>query len=257
MNLRHENSSKEATLGKPWYQQPETTVEVSAEPLQAVQEPQEPAQESLFEPSAAERILARAGALQEVQGQMLSQEQIEAVAAEVGIKPEFVHLAIEQEKTSVVSRPRYAVETTKERQLFANARVAVIASMGISIACNVLANALFSDLFYSSYRPAALWWLAFGFPSLLAFSYGVLFRSRRAGAAAGALLGATTTVAVLFNYGMIGHSITMGTAELLVVVAMIAGGTLLGAAGAQARRVVSRRQASNRSRRTIIHERSL
>ena len=66
----------------------------------SAQEPQPllPESQALFEPSAAERIIARAGALQEVQGQLLSREQIEAVAAEIGIQPEFVQLAIAQEK---------------------------------------------------------------------------------------------------------------------------------------------------------------
>ena len=110
MNLRQQTSNAEKkTEAKTWYHQPETLL-----PVQAVEpKPQTVPFPTLFEPSVAERILARAGALQEVHGQMLTQKQIEAVAHEIGITPEFVRLAIEQdaqEKNGAVAETLPAVQ---------------------------------------------------------------------------------------------------------------------------------------------------
>ncbi|MES2464148.1 MAG: hypothetical protein V4671_26585 [Armatimonadota bacterium] len=251
MNLRQTETGEEAkTKAQAWYHNPETPlpqplITATQAPV-STQEPLPAPSPALFEPSAAERILARAGALQEVHGQMLSQEPMEAVAHEIGIKPEFVRLAIEQENAVVLSPLHPVLKTTQGQKSSAKTRTAVIASVGMSLAYGGLVPALLSPV----YRPDGYWCFAFLFPALLALIYGLLCRSRRAGAAAGAILAGIVLFVVFIGFGLLGNSVTMPLSDQFAVVAIIASGALLGAAGAQARRVVSRRQTSNRIKPT-------
>jgi mannitol-specific phosphotransferase system IIBC component len=88
--------------------------------------------------------------------------------------------------------------------------------------------------------------LVFVLPMLWSFTLGAMWQSRRWGAASGLAIAATILVYFFFSAAHIDADVTL----LLGIV-------LSGFLGAQARRVVSRRQASNRSRRTIIREQAL
>ena len=267
MNLHQQTNSTEGkTQGKAWYQQPETT-----QPVPPVQQAPLPAPEpqALFEPSAAERILARAGALQEVHGQLLSREQIEAVASEIGIQPEFVQLAIEQEKqekadalasqqhsTPPTSVPVVAVTVPMTRRARReNVVLNVVMPAGVTSGYGVTAALVL--LFYGPYPPAhVLIFFLVVLPGLLALILGGKARSRRWGAGAGAAMGfaAFAALAILVGLTSAGQPRAFDGA-LSPLALMVGSGALLGAAGAQVRRVVSKRRARNRSRRTANGER--
>jgi hypothetical protein len=238
MNLRQNPASNESETKSQkhaWYHAPETTQVVPTVP--ATRPLQVKPEQTLFEPSAAERILARAGALQEVHGQMQSTAQIEAVAAEVGIKPEFVHLAIEEEKIGTVA-PSVAVVKPQPRSL---AKVRTVTT-------GLAGTLVFAGYNIAAYRDVSRGGWIFAlliFPLLLSFALGLMGRSRRSGVISGFVVGATPAVALMVLAPLEGK--TMPTDALQAFLVLVAVTTLFGGAGAQARRVVSRRQASNRS----------
>ncbi|MES2461451.1 MAG: hypothetical protein V4671_12785 [Armatimonadota bacterium] len=245
MNLRHQAKSEATTHEKPWYQQPETTVEVpevtevpaeSSQAAQGVQQSQTH-HEPLFDQAAAERILARAGALQEVQGSMLYQEQVEAVAAEIGIKPEFVHLAIEQDLEDKNAAVRKEHETAHVSGARREERVAP--PTFLAIGAYVVLATLLSMLAYRVGYYGLFYFMWIIFPAILALGLGYRDQTRRRGSVTGAAVGLTviTSWAMMYSYAFgwrVFPSITPSFALIIVA------GTLLGLTGAQARRMVSR-----------------
>jgi hypothetical protein len=259
MNLRqHENSSEVAATTKPglaWYQQPESIGPVQAEQSapetarEAVTQPQ--AQHGLFDPLEAERILARAGALQEVHQRMFSREQIEAVAADIGIRPEFVQRAIEQEKNgsaSALVEVNQVVMTAALPDHRHRTKFRVAATVG---GCGLVA-ALYTGVFASrSVDERGLVLCLIVLPLLISLALGALGKNRRWGAVSGLSIAVTaiaTCVIIALADGTIG---SMDALAWKIFSAAAVSSTLFGVVGAQARRVVSKHQASDRNRRTI------
>jgi hypothetical protein len=248
LNLQHKKTTEPKSGEQPWYYNSE-----AAAAGQALQPP-EVQQELFFDQATAEHILARAGALQEVQGQMLSQEQIEAIAAEIGIKPEFVHLAIEQyekEKrgivapldtavTAAVPRTRTRTLTTTRPTKF---RVATTAGAGGLVA------AIYLAAYFCNIQGPMVGGVLLSFPFVLSFAMGVLGQSRRWGAISGLTIAAAGITALLTIWLL--EETTRGIESLyryLVIFSLaIPISTLLGAVGADAPRLESERRA-NRSR---------
>jgi hypothetical protein len=245
MNLhRHE---KAETKGQAWYLQPETTQNVHKSPVPAQEtQPAPSTTPSLFEPSEAERILARAGVLQEIHDQLLSSEQIEAIADEIGIKPEFVHLAIEQEK---VIKPLTSglIKNNSRKSLTIAAILLPCYTLSASVLCVTAHRYDHGSIGFFHY--------AFIVPALLALGLGIVGLNRRWGTASGAAFSTIYTAVMIIGSMAYGErSPVIG--DLPFFATLIGSGALLGLIGAQARRIVSRRQASNRSRRTITAERA-
>jgi hypothetical protein len=249
LNLQHKKTTEPKSGEQPWYYNSE-----AAAAGQALQPP-EVQQELFFDQATAEHILARAGALQEVQGQMLSQEQIEAIAAEIGIKPEFVHLAIAQDAkekrgivapldtavTAAVPRTRTLTKLTKLTKL----RVATTAGAGGLVA------AIYLAAYFCNFQGPEVGAALYFFPFVLAFAMGVLGQSRRWGAISGLTIAVASITALLTIWLL--EETTRGIESLyryLVIFSLaIPISTLLGVVGAEAPRQESERRA-NRSRRT-------
>ena len=257
MNLRqHENSTEAKTKGLAWYQQPETTQAVpavlSAQTVQpspvSEQEPRQlpPEQQALYDPSAAERILAQAGALQEVHGQLLSREQIEAVAAEIGITPEFVHLAIEQEKNGIAAQSLTVVQP-QTRSL---TKLRVVTT---GIACALFAAVYAGLNIQSAHEEISITVVILAacvFPLLLSLLAGAVGQSRRWGAVSGLAIALTAITFCLFpDWHTTIDSFTLG-----IFAGAIVSSTLFGVVRAQVRRVVSKRRAKRRNQRSLFHE---
>lgn len=227
MNLRQQSSSETTPRETPWYQTPEIAV--------AAPEPQ-----TQYEPEHAERIFARAGALQELQGKLLSREQIEATAAEVGIRPEFVQLAMEQEKAGQVLSPQVG-QTAKP---FTGRRADGI------IAAFIVAYGVFSWkiclLQREIYTPNVDWIITLLLPAQLAVLLGAVGRSRRVGAVSGAGLAMATIVA-----GTIAtwhNDYHFDPDDIYFCIGFVSTEAWLGVVGAEGRRIASRHWAAKRKR---------
>jgi hypothetical protein len=185
-----------------------------------------------------ERILARAGALQEIHGQLLSLEQIEAIAAEIGIKPEFVHLAMEQEKqgSQVALEARQEVVPATETVPANIARLRIVSTMIAS----TLVAATYTMVANAKGNPSGLFLLLTlcVFPLCLSLALGWLSRSRRWGSASGLALAVTAIAACQIISYYQGYGVTWDATDLQIFSIAIASSTLLGAAGAQARRLL-------------------
>jgi hypothetical protein len=244
MNLRHITSETTDTKREeiPWYKQPETTettIEVSVSASPVLPSPKT-ALQALFEPSEAERILARAGALQEIHGNLLSPEQIEAIAAEIGIKPEFVHLAIEQEKNGVAAESLAATKAP-----FRNlTRLRVVTTM---IACVLVAAThaamYFIDTEQSDLDGTIQIWGACVFPLALAFSLGIVGRSRRWGAVSGVAIAVAAIATINVLCHLDGASIPLDKPMVGLYSLMVSSGAMFSILGAQVRRVMAERLA--------------
>ncbi|MBC8102428.1 MAG: hypothetical protein H7Z41_07550 [Cytophagales bacterium] len=228
-----------------WYRSPETaqvaqpSVEPSCQPGTGT-EP-EPEQ-ALFEPAAAERILARAGALQEVHGQLLSRRQIEGIAAEGGIHPEFVRLAIEQEKASVVPEQRKTgtVEISRVDRYVLSRLADFIIAYGLFLTMTTVMIHYMSRMApLYELRDQLMLGLVFHLPALLALVLGGFGRSRRIGAVSGAALAVTVIITATLGASLVGASrwSWSAAADLPLFGAMIGAGAFLGAAGAQVKSV--------------------
>jgi peptidoglycan/LPS O-acetylase OafA/YrhL len=96
--------------------------------------------------------------------------------------------------------------------------------------------------------------LFFVIPAFMALGLGITSRRRRWGATSGAVLAVSLVIAVMIGTGL--HA-RISPADLNVFALMIGTGALLGAVGAEGRRLVSKRLVKNRSHRTVIRERAL
>lgn len=183
MNVRQHESSGEAH-GKPtsWYSphQPETT---TAAPVR-------------YESEAVERILAQANDLQEAHRQTLSEAQIHAVAAEVGIGPEFVRAALLREKTNALGETRPvqvstagSVSTQTNTVISPRRTAAVIAGYGVLLTLFLMVASNSHDYGYILY-------VAFILPAILALVLGAGSESRRRGLISGAALASAVIAAV-------------------------------------------------------------
>lgn len=232
---QHENSVEETQV------QPHSPLLSSSTTLEQTEQEQT---QPRYEQSEVERIIAQASALQDKHHRTLSQEQIESIAAEVGIRPEFVRLAMGDETIPVVSQQSQVVR--HEAVVTAEPVSTAYLAAGIG-AYGILATALLV-----SGHDALMFLIVFVIPFLLAIALGVMSQSRRRGAALGAALAVTVIVAAMMSASMSGYAPSQGisAADMRVFTLIIAVGTLLGAAGAEGRRIVSRRQVTDRTRRT-------
>jgi hypothetical protein len=206
----------------------------AAQPLQA-----------RYEPQAVVRIIERASDLQETHQQTLSPAQIEAIAAEVGIRPEFVHQALELEKAGLSQEPQTAVyRPTSLTPAETRRRV------GLAILAHFAFAVVTLGLVRSTQHYELMPLFAFIVPAALALILGGVARLRRVGAAAGTLVGASVVAAILTIMSLEKEALRFSVQDIQIFWMMVGGGTLLGITGAEVRRVVevSRRQRTNRSR---------
>ncbi len=200
-----------------------------------------------FEPAVMERIIARAGALQEAHRQTLSREQMEEIAAEVGIQPEFVQLALEQDREEGYSQSR-AVIGSAEGAGRQNRRIALTST---AAACGIAAAAYLMP-FPDSAGTIAIPLRTFVLPLLLCACLGMIGRSRRSGAVSGAAVAGTTLIALLILHELRGGPFEPFNAQSIRGLSLWIGAcALAGAAGAQTRHLIVKRRAPNRRRRTV------
>ena len=160
---------------------------------------------------------------------------------------------MEQETAGVVSPQTETLnhETASSAELLARQRLATIAVSFGAIAGYGLKSVILLAL-SNHYHSDLIMPILFVLPAFLALALGLISRSRRGGAVSGAALAVTVIAAALLSMWQTGGRTTLGSTDFQIFALMIGGGALLGAAGAQTRRVVSRRLARNRSRRTIV-----
>ena len=200
------------------------------------------------EAAAAERIIARAGVLQDTHRQTLSREQIETIAAEVGIRSEFVHRAIEQEKHekagSLAVNQRPAGEKQSRHSHLTGPRITAT-----TVACAIVA-ASFVAVSRGSYDGLVYLLYLCVFPLMLSLLMGVMWGSRRRGAVAGiaiALTSIATCMLISVSKGENPYP-TWDDGGIQIFSTALASSTLIGAAGAQGRRITSHLRAAKRKR---------
>ncbi len=208
-----------------------------------------PPGQARYEPAAVERIIARASALQETHRQTLSPAQIEAIAAEVGIQPEFVHRALELENAGLSQEPQeriYAPESLTPAETRRRISLAILAYIPFAL----ITLGMTRNLAHYELLPL----FAFILPAALALVLGGIARSRRVGAAAGTLTAASVVGSILTIMALQHEPVRFSPQDIQIFSMMFGGGALLGVLGAEVRRVVevSRRQRTNRSRRTVV-----
>lgn len=232
MNLRQQSSSETTPRETPWYQTPEIAVSASGPQAQ-------------YQPEHAERILARAGALQELQGKLLSRIQIEVIAAEIGIRPEFVQLAMTEEKAGVPLASQQSIRRVKSHNShLTGPRIAatIIAHTIVAASFVVVSRGHYGGIVHLVYLCI--------FPLLLAFIMGVEWQSRRQGAVAGLAIALTyiaTDTLISISQGM-NPMPRFDDGGIQIYSIAITSSTLLGLAGAQARRIVSHARAAKRKK---------
>ena len=189
---------------------------------------------SRYQPEDVERILAQANDLQDAHQQTLDEAQIHAVAAEVGIGPEFVRAALEQEKQRSVPLSRGVQQSENNgnaNSLSARQVAAAIVAYGV-FAAPVMGLGRSSPHFELVYL------FAFVLPALLALTLGATGESRKRGSLAGGGLAATVVAAVCFGVRLSGVGGTASAQDMEIFLLMFVTGAALGFIGAEARRQV-------------------
>ena len=231
MNVHRHESSVEATQNSSPFPRPVRPME-EAETLTATEQKQQ----SRYEQAEVERIIAQASALQEVHHRTLSQEQIESIAEEVGIRPEFVRLAMAHGQQNILGKQTAAHEKAKTAS---NARLAAI----------IGAYSVISTVAYSMTLVVPM---VFIIPAFIAVVLGVMSGGRRRGAVSGASLAAAIIVGMFLYIGTSSHAPPgMTDADMKIFATMMVSGALLGAAGAEGQRVIRRRSVTQRSRKIV------
>lgn len=179
---------------------------------------EEELQNSVYRPESAREVLSRAAQLQEENGETLSAEQLETLAAETGIAPRYVRRALAEQRfrRHRVRRPI----NRRERRVLG----------GIPLAYGIL---LFAAVYFFPATPGFLApLLVFFLPPLIAFLSGAYLNSKRLGALSGALLIGCMLGGILAAMRIESGPYPTSREDLLMIGGMLASGVCSGVAGA-------------------------
>lgn len=139
-------------------------------------------------PDEANQVLSRAADLQQKHLETVSVEQLEALASEVGLSPEFIRQALDEVGTAPVQRtveaPRVATTGGITRKGIV---AAAVGSIPLPIALGVALGAIHNRT--TSWQLFEFVVVAMVLTGVLSAGLGFVARSRRLGGIAGALMG--------------------------------------------------------------------